>query len=160
MSTRCTNFRVPPRITTFPQQAISNSNCIFSVELSESVSRLGDLVFAACPSLRNITIPSDSEIVLSAFDKCTDLKQLFGTQAQIISTLKHRFGNLPIHKIIYYHSYNSLTSEQLGNATNMRSGQSRPLRSKLDPTGNRQDSLGMTPLHILACSSVQNIELY
>jgi hypothetical protein len=30
----------------------------------------------------------------------------------------------------------------------------------LDPTGNRQDCLGMTPLHILACSSVHNLELY
>ena len=95
MSTRCTNFRVPPRITTIPKKAISSSNCIFSVELSESVSLLGDLVFAACPSLRNITIPSDSEIVFGAFDKCTDLLHIFGTQAQIISTLKHRFGNLP-----------------------------------------------------------------
>ena len=39
-------------------------------------------------------------------------------------------------------------------------GQSRSLRSKLNPTGREQDSLGMTPLHILACSTVQNIELY
>jgi len=31
---------------------------------------------------------------------------------------------------------------------------------KLDQTGNKQDCLGMTPLHILACSSIQNIELY
>jgi hypothetical protein len=45
-------------------------------------------------------------------------------------------------------------------AINLRSGQRRTLRSKLDPTGNQQDCLGMTPLHILACSSVHNIELY
>jgi len=43
---------------------------------------------------------------------------------------------------------------------NMRSIQSRTLRSKLDPTGNHQDCLGMTPLHILACSSVHNLEGY
>ena len=42
----------------------------------------------------------------------------------------------------------------------MRAGQSRSLRSKLNPTGREQDCLGMTPLHILACSTVQNIELY
>jgi hypothetical protein len=42
----------------------------------------------------------------------------------------------------------------------MRSGQSRSLRSKLDPTGNEQDCLGMTPLHILACSSVHDLEVY
>jgi hypothetical protein len=45
-------------------------------------------------------------------------------------------------------------------AINLRSGQRRTLRSKLDPTGNQQDCLGMTPLHILACSSVQDIEVY
>jgi hypothetical protein len=42
----------------------------------------------------------------------------------------------------------------------MRSGQGRTLRSKLDPTGNQQDCLGMTPLHILACSSVHDLEVY
>lgn len=53
-----------------------------------------------------------------------------------------------------------MTVEQLNNATNMRRTQKRSLRSKLDPIGSRQDCLGMTPLHILACSTVQNIELY
>jgi len=43
---------------------------------------------------------------------------------------------------------------------NTRSGQRRTLRNKLDPTGNHQDCLGMTPLHILACSSVHNLEVY
>jgi hypothetical protein len=42
----------------------------------------------------------------------------------------------------------------------MTSGQRRTLRSKLDPTGNQQDCLGMTPLHILACSSVHDLEVY
>ena len=39
-------------------------------------------------------------------------------------------------------------------------GGNATLRNKLDPTGNHQDCLGMTPLHILACSSVQNPEIY
>jgi hypothetical protein len=30
----------------------------------------------------------------------------------------------------------------------------------LDPNGLQQDSLGMTPLHIMACSTVQCLELY
>jgi ankyrin repeat protein len=30
----------------------------------------------------------------------------------------------------------------------------------IDSTGNQQDCLGMTPLHILACSSAQCLELY
>ena len=31
---------------------------------------------------------------------------------------------------------------------------------KLDPSGLQQDCLGMTPLHILTCSTVQCLELY
>ena len=45
-------------------------------------------------------------------------------------------------------------------ATNLRSGQRRSLRSILDPTGTQQDCLGMTPLHILACSTVDDLSLY
>ena len=82
-------------------------------------------------------------------------------EAQIINSLKHRFDGLPIHKLIYYHSYDPETLDRLNAATYMRSGQrTRALRSKSDPTGNQQDCLGMTPLHILACSTVQNMDLY
>jgi hypothetical protein len=41
----------------------------------------------------------------------------------------------------------------------MRSGQHQA-RGKQDLTGNQQDCLGMTPLHILACSSVHDLEVY
>ena len=50
--------------------------------------------------------------------------------------------------------------QRLVAAINLRSGQRRTLRSKPDPTGNQQDCLGMTPLHILTCSSEHNLELY
>ena len=62
--------------------------------------------------------------------------------------------------MIYYQSYNNITVDQLNNATNMRRGQRRSLRSKLDPSGSQQDCLGMTPLHIMACSTVQSTGLY
>ena len=40
-------------------------------------------------------------------------------------------------------------------------GQGRIMRSMFnDPSISQQDCLGMTPLHILACSTVQNIDLY
>ena len=45
-------------------------------------------------------------------------------------------------------------------AVNFRSCQRRALRSNVDPTGNQQDCLGMTPLHILTCSSVHDMEIY
>jgi hypothetical protein len=42
----------------------------------------------------------------------------------------------------------------------MTSSQLQISQSKQDLTGNQQDCLGMTPLHILACSSVHDLELY
>jgi hypothetical protein len=91
----------------------------------------------------------------------TDLRQLFGaSNARIVWELQHRFDGLQIHEIVYYQSYHQGVLQILIDAMNMRSGQSRTLRSKLDPTGNQQDCLGMTPLHILACSSVHDLELY
>jgi hypothetical protein len=94
-------------------------------------------------------------------DTNTDLQQLFGTSnARIISELQHRFDGLPIHKLVYYQSYYEGVLQNVIAAMNMRSGQCRTLRSKLDQTGNHEDSLGMTPLHIMACSSVHSLELY
>jgi hypothetical protein len=91
----------------------------------------------------------------------TDLIKLFGkSNARIISGLQHRFDGLPIHRIVYYQSYHEGVLQRLVAAMNTRSGQGRTLRVKLDLTGNQQDCLGMTPLHILACSSVHNLELY
>jgi hypothetical protein len=86
-------------------------------------------------------------------DVMTDLYQLFGTNASIIWELQHQFDGLPIHQIVYYQSFNQGVLQRLIAAIIMRSGQSQSLRPKLNPTGNQQDCLGMTPLHILACSS-------
>jgi hypothetical protein len=79
----------------------------------------------------------------------TDLQRLFGnSNTRVRWGLQHRFDGLLIHSIVYYQSYNQEVLQNLISAT------------KLDPTGNQQDCLGMTPLHILACSSVHDIELY
>jgi len=163
-----TNFRVPPLIVSSPGMFCS---CIgmFSVELSESVTQVSQrATFSLCHSLRNIALTPEAEFVNvddidietfsnSTFHLCTDLLQLFGAEEQLIHSLKHRFDNLPIHKMIYYQSYNNMTVDQLNNATDIRISRRR---SKVNPSGSQQDCLGMTPLHIMACSTVQNIELY
>ena len=145
--------RIPPLITSIPEDMFSGCRFMFSVELSENVTEIEQYAFQYCRSLRNLALPPDSEIQGALHGHTgvgrvgyTDLKQLFGSEEQIINALKHRFDNLPIHKMIYYQSYNN--------------GHRRSLRMMLDTSGNEQDCLGMTPLHILACSSVQNLELY
>ena len=132
---------------------------MFSVELPETLTQVVEEqntggVFDNCRSLRNVAVPPHAVVGSNTFENCKDLLQLFDEGTQIINALKLRFDNLPIHKMIYYHSYNNLTSEQLNNAAS----QTMTLRG--NPTGNQQDCLGMTPLHILACSTVHHLELY
>ena len=166
---RFPTFRFPPLITTIQQSVLYACKGMFSLELSESVQQIKFSPFEDCRSLRNLALPSILEVTCSRDDSsesygpfrdCLNLQQLFKTERQLINALRHRFDNLPIHKMIYYQSYNNMTVDQLNNALDVRSGQRRSSRMKLDQTGNKQDCLGMTPLHILACSSIQNIELY
>jgi hypothetical protein len=160
-----TNFRVPPIITVIPHFILSDCRAMFSLELPESTREIEFSAFKNCYCLRNVAIPPNAVIGNAIFiddgmDENTDLQELFGSNERIIWELKHRFDKLLIHSIVYYQSYNQGVLQILIDAINSRSGQSRTLRSKLDPTGNQQDCLGMTPLHILACSSVHNLELY
>ena len=155
-----TNFRIPSLITIIPHGLLWDCRSTFSVELYEHITEIGCKAFNTCCCLQNVAFPPNADVGDYIFDKAADLLRLFGSVARIIRNLKHRFDRLPIHRIVYYHSYNENVLQKLIAAINTRSGQHRTLRSKLDPTGNQQDFLGMTPLHILACSSVHDLELY
>ena len=157
-------LRIPPLITTISKGLVGSCIGLMSIELSESVTLI-DHTSLSCRSLRNVAIPHNDDVFIrrrnnenyGPFCICSDLQQLFDSEETIINSLKHRFDNLPVHKMIYYQSYNNVTVEKLNNATGIRISQRR---SKVNPSGKQQDCLGMTPLHILACSTVQNIELY
>jgi hypothetical protein len=107
-----------------------------------------------------VAFPPNALISNNILHEASDLFLLFGSIVEVIRELKHRFDGLPIHSIVYYQSYNQGVLHNLIAAINMQSGHSSALRSKLDPTGHEQDCLGMTPLHILTCSSVHDLELY
>ena len=162
---RFPNVRIPPLVNTIEARMFFDCTRLFSAELPETIThvvegRTGG-VFDNCSSLRNVAVPQHAVVGVNTFKDCNDLLQLFGGGTQIINALKHRFDNLPIHKMIYYHSYNNLTSEQLRNAISISSRQTDDgTHGNLNPTGNQQDCLGMTPLHILACSTVHHLELY
>jgi hypothetical protein len=134
---------------------------MFSLELPEDITEIGNYALQDCSCLRNVAFPANAVFGDDIFNEAFDLQLLFGNSIErIIRELMHRFDRLPIHKLVYYQSYHWGVLQNLIAAINMRSGQRRILRSKLDPTGNQQDCLGMTPLHILTSSSVHNIELY
>jgi len=157
-----TNFRVPPLITVIPEYMLYCCYPMFSVELSENTTEIKSGAFASCLSLRNVAFPPNAVFGDKLFMDGSDLHLLFGSEAEVISALMHRFDGLPIHRLVYYQSYhhNQWVLQHLIAAIIMRSGQRQTLRSELDSTGNHQDCLGMTPLHILACSSVHDLELY
>ena len=138
---------------------------MFSLEIPENMREIGNYAFYNCYCLRNIAFPPNAVFgnnicFYEGSDTLTDLHLLFGSNAEIIRELQHRFDGLPIHKLVYYLSYHQGGLQILTAAIIMRLGQHGTLCSKLDPTGNQQDCLGMTPLHILTCSSVHDLELY
>ena len=76
-----------------------------------------------------------------------NLLLIFGTVEAIVSALKIRFAELPVHSKMYYKSYyDQMTAEEILNTIIIGEN------GELDPSGLQQDRLGMTPLHILACS--------
>jgi len=155
---RCAKCRIPTNFTTLTRQFIGDCKSMFSIELSEDVTDIRSSALDESHSLRNIAFPANAEVWHDIFDRCVDLQRLyFETEEQLVFALKHRFDNLPIHKMIYYQSYEPVSVDQLNHATGIQISQRR---SKIDRTGSQQDCLGMTPLHILACSTVQNIQLY
>jgi hypothetical protein len=127
---------------------------MFSLEIPHNATEIHDYAFFNCFRLRNVAFPPDANVGIDIFGglsiakQCCDLYQLFGSIEEIISELQHRFDGLLIHSIVYYQSYHQGVLQNLMDAI------------KLDSTGNQQDCLGMTPLHILACSSMHNLELY
>jgi len=142
------------------------------VEVPDIIRVDGD-AFSCCHSLRNATLASNTVVgedatVLDdvdgvngirienhAFSECSDLLYIFDTVEAIVIALRNRFNGLTLHSRIYYKSYNHLmTAEEF--LSMIIIGEN----GELDPTGLQQDCLGMTALHILACSTVQCLGLY
>jgi hypothetical protein len=132
-----------------PYCMLEKCKSTFSVEMPKNVTEIKYGAFQLCHCLRNVAFPPNAVIGDDIFRDAADLLQLFGSIAEIIRNLKNRFDILPVHSTVYYQSYDQGVLQR-----HIMSG------NELDPTGNQQDCLGMTPLHILACSSVHDLELY
>jgi hypothetical protein len=128
---------------------------LFSLELPEGIIPVKRNACIWCNSLRNVALPSNAVVEQYAFYDCLDLLQLFYSEEAIVNALKNRFDGLSIHCWIYYLSYHhTITTEEFLNSIVIGEN------GELDPTGLQQDCLGMTPLHILACSTVHQLEVY
>ena len=167
-----TNFRIPPLIAKVSKGMFGNCGSMFSLETSkEKDIRIEGFAFRACHTLRNVAFLPNTEIEVGTFHNCTDLRHVFTTEEAIANSLRHRFDNLLVHEICYYQTHYSRQSilEKIDHATTklktstfqaFRRNKQQSSSKELDPTGREQDCLGMTPLHILACSSVHHLEIY
>jgi hypothetical protein len=120
----------------------------------QKISQVEGNAFSLCYSLRNIALASNTVVGENTFQSCTDLLHIFGTEEAIVVALQNRFDGLLVHCKMYYISY--YYPVVLEEFRNLIMSENR----ELDSTGFQQDCLGMTPLHILACLTVQHLELY
>jgi hypothetical protein len=148
-----TKFRSPPLVTTIPLCMLHYNQSLLSVEVPEVMIQIGRYACYNCQSLRNVALAFNTVVELHPFQYCTDLLRIFNTEEAIVNALRNRFDGLPFHSKMYYISYYPVVLEEIRNIIMSENGD-------LDPTGLHQDCLGMTPLHILACSTVQCLELY
>ena len=132
------------------------------VVLCEGLERIERRVFQQCWSLRNVAIPPTAHAPQEYLQGCHDLLQLFDLQEKIVHALRSRFDGLPIHKLCYYQSLHSTREvlDQLKNVIGPDPDQSEASPGTSNVTDHNQDCLGMTPLHILACSTKHDIDLY
>jgi hypothetical protein len=148
-----TKFRSPPLVTTIPLCMLHYNQSLLSVEVPEVMIQIGRYACYNCQSLRNVALAFNTVVELHPFQYCTDLLRIFNTEEAIVNALRNRFDGLPFHSKMYYISYYPKSLEEIRNIIMSENGE-------LHPSGLQQDCLGMTPLHILACSTVQCLELY
>ncbi|EJK59391.1 hypothetical protein THAOC_20398, partial [Thalassiosira oceanica] len=158
------NVRVPASLIELPEEAFRANKSLLSVEVAGTVERIGAEAFLGGNVLRNLALPASCEVAPDAFASCTDLLTLFKSAEGIETALKTRFDGLPVHELLYRqcHLPEDEALERLRIATSGRSG-SRSLRAAAGSrteSGARRDGMGMTCLHVLACSSRQTEDMH
>ena len=127
-------------------------------------------VLLNCACLQNVAFPPDAVIGDDIFiDKEAPMYGSSGavfhhSNATIMWEIWHRFDELVVRTtypqlcLLPVLSSGGVTYPHCCNKHG--SSQCQILRRKLNPMDNQQDCLGITPLHILTCSSVHDLEVY
>jgi hypothetical protein len=162
-------IRIPGSITMVSSGTFYQCTSLKMVVLNEGTTLIGGDAFGDCNTLLGITIPSTvNSIALDAFKESNLLRNVSISPAsnltqeifeQSLPTLSnmditldmimHRFDKLPLHKYCY-DCYSTRAIQSVANASSEGFNQAV---TWLPEHGLNQDCLGMTPLHILACSS-------
>ena len=153
------NLRMP-KITTIYDTSIFEplgDNSIISIELPENIKQVLHPDYINLPKLRNIAYPVGCSVLIPDDMEDKEKHHLY----DLVYQLQHRFDGLPLHKICYYHSYHDTAQVLRQMSRTMFHGSTKSRRGKrLNASGKRQELYGMTPLHILACSTTHRLEMY
>ncbi|KAL7529680.1 hypothetical protein ACHAWF_003076 [Thalassiosira exigua] len=146
-------IRVPRLVSRIGVRTFWSCRRLFSVELPQDLELIHDNAFLRCISLRNVVLPPNcGRGGDGCFGGCDDLMEVFGSKGRVRDALASRFDGLPVHKVVYYHSY--LDADAAIDRVQTIISANAIGDDKL------QDCLGMTPLHILACSKKQRVRMY
>jgi hypothetical protein len=157
-----TNLRMPPLITKFDALTFGvevDSDTIVSIELPEHIEQViyPDNAQKWFYELRNFVFPAKCSVFIGN-DMEEDEKYFLH---DLVHRFRHRFDGLPLHKLCYYHSYHDTAKVLLDMKCVIHPRSTKTRCGKLlSDIGNRQDFIGMTPLHVLACSTKQPLAIY
>ena len=170
-------IEIPASVTIVGSGTFYNCISLKMAILNEGTTLIDEGAFSECSTLLSMTIPSTmNSIALDAFMGSTLLRnvsislasnltpeifeQSFPTLSSMgisLDMIMHRFDELPLHK----YCYDSYPTHDIQPVDNASSEQFCQDVVRLPAHGLQQDCLGMTPLHILACSSNgQGVEVF
>jgi hypothetical protein len=154
-----THARIPSSVTRIESGAFAYCTRLISLELPEGLGTINLEDFPnidVCSSLVNLVIPSEQRVQQLDDDgdenmEGLKLRHVASSFTDLVSILKHRFDDLPVHRLCYYQSYYPLMEAM----ENLRQSMDA------DPAAcTKVDAFGMTPFHILALSQTPNLSLF
>mmetsp|Transcript_23568 Transcript_23568/g.53497 ORF Transcript_23568/g.53497 Transcript_23568/m.53497 type:complete len:527 (+) Transcript_23568:289-1869(+) len=140
------SFRMPRTCRSIESKVFWDCRNLYSIEIHSAVATIKERAFEHA-RLRNIAIPkgANSKMVADVFRDTQnfqlDVAFPYSDGMIIFEELKGRFSRLPIHRACYFQ----------GDVV------SYVMESREEDL-IEQDCLGFTPLHILVCSTTQNVE--
>lgn len=156
------NVKIPKTMTEVGDKVFSCCTDLISIEIPLGVTAIQREAFFQCLELRNVAIPETVNVIGdNAFECCFKLQDKFAEEESLIEALRRRFDDLPLHRIIYYHAHQDTedTLQELSQAL-MDMEALETVGGERSGSMRQQDAFDMTPIHILAMSKKQDLELY
>jgi hypothetical protein len=163
-----TRIHIPPSVREIGKGAFYKCTALKEVYLQEGIKYIGRNAFDHCTTLLGITIPSSLHTFHpDTFTECTLMRNVAIVSATVrpvafeksfpslrnmalsINDIGDRFAVLPLHKHCF--TYHPLHCDQTTSRTNLEQFNLEVVR--LRGQLSQLDCLGMTPLHVLACSA-------